>query len=379
MSESSGEKSFAPTAKRKRDAAERGDVLRSRELATLASVTLGALWLKLAGPWMLDGLRRSLRLGLAWDRADLDDFEPSRLLIDLLIAAAPPVLLLGAAIALVTIALELGLGGGGFIGGNLAPKVSRLNPLAGLARVFGPNGLIELGKSIAKAVVLGGIAYGWGRGNVLALAGLGGAGLAGQLAFAWRAITGLLFALSAGLLVIALADYPIQWVRRQQRLRMTLQEIKDEQKESDGSPENKAAVRSRQRKIAMSGVVSAMREAQFLVTNPSHFAVAMAWDPAKASAPLVLAKGRGDKALAMRELAAELTVPVLEYPVLARSLYFTTREKQVIREELYAAVATVLAFVLSVKRGERRTAPAVDVPVTLRFDSDGRLDPAVTV
>jgi flagellar biosynthetic protein FlhB len=121
-----------------------------------------------------------------------------------------------------------------------------------------------------------------------------------------------------------------------------------------------------------------MREAQFLVTNPSHFAVAMAWDPAKASAPLVLAKGRGDKALAMRELAAELTVPVLEYPVLARSLYFTTREKQVIREELYAAVATVLAFVLSVKRGERRTAPSVDVPVTLRFDSEGRLDPGVT-
>jgi flagellar biosynthetic protein FlhB len=273
--------------------------------------------------------------------------------------------------------LELGLGGGGFIGGNVAPKVSRLNPMSGLARVFGPNGWIELGKSVAKTAVLGAIAFAWGRGNLVALAGLGHATLAGQLAFAWRAVTGLLFALCAGLLVIALADYPLQWVRRQQRLKMTLQEIKDEQKESDGSPENKAAVRSRQRKIATSGVASAMREAQFLVTNPSHFAVAMAWDPAKASAPVVLAKGRGDKALAMRELAAEFTVPVLEYPVLARSLYFTTREKQPIREELYAAVATVLAFVLSVKRGERRTAPAVDVPVMLRFDSEGRLDPGV--
>jgi flagellar biosynthetic protein FlhB len=378
MSEASGEKSFAPTAKRKRDAAGRGDVLRSRELATLASVSLGALWLKLAGPWVLDSLGRGVRMGVAWNRADLDDFEPSRLLLDLLIITAPPVLLLGSAIAIVTVTLELGLGGGGFIGGNLAPKVSRLNPLAGLGRVFGPNGCIELGKNIAKALVLGVIAFAWGHGNLVALAGLGQAALAGQLAFAWHSITGLLFALSAGLLVIALADYPLQWVRRQQRLRMTLQEIKDEQKESDGSPENKAAVRSRQRKIAMSGVASAMREAQFLVTNPSHFAVAMAWDPAKAAAPVVLAKGRGDKALAMRELAAELTVPVLEYPVLARSLYFTTREKQAIREELYAAVATVLAFVLSVKRGERRTAPAVDVPVTLRFDSEGRVDPGVT-
>ena len=97
-----------------------------------------------------------------------------------------------------------------------------------------------------------------------------------------------------------------------------------------------------------------MRQAQFLVTNPSHFAVAMAWDPKRANAPVVVAKGRGEKALAMRELAAELAVPVLEYPVLARSLYFTTRERQAIREELYAAVAAVLAFVLSLKRGERR-------------------------
>jgi flagellar biosynthetic protein FlhB len=277
MSETSGEKTFAPTAKRKRDASARGDVLRSKELATLASVTLGALWLRLAGPWLLDALSRGLKLGLSWNRADLDHFEPGRLLIDLLIIAAPPVLLLGGGVALVTVTLELGLGGGGFIGGNLAPKGSRINPLSGLGRVFGPNGWIELGKSVIKAGLLGAIAYVWGRSNMLALAGLGDTGLAGQLAFGWKALTGLLFALAAGLLVIALADYPIQWLRRQQRLRMTLQEVKDEHKESDGSPENKAAIRRRQRQIAMSGVANAMRQAQFVVTNPSHFAVALSW------------------------------------------------------------------------------------------------------
>jgi len=378
MSESSGEKSFAPTEKRKRDAAKRGDVLRSKELATLASVTLGALWLRLAGPWLLDALSGGMRLGLSWKRADLDQFAPGRLLIDLLIAAAPPVLLLGGGIALVTIAVELGLGGGGFIGGNLAPKASRINPMSGLARVFGPNGWIELGKSVVKAGLLGAIAYAWARSNLLALAGLGNTGLAGQLAFGWSALTGLLFALAAGLLVIALADYPIQWLRRNKRLKMTLQEIKDEHKESDGSPENKAAIRRRQRQVAMSGVANAMRQAQFVVTNPTHFSVALSWDPEKASAPVVVAKGRGEKALAMRELAAELTLPVLEYPVLARALYFTTREKQMIREELYGAVAAVLAFVMSLKRGEHREAPAVDVPVTIRFDTEGRLDPAVT-
>jgi flagellar biosynthetic protein FlhB len=377
MSETSGEKNFAPTAKRKRDAVKRGDVLRSKELATLASVTLGALWLRLAGPWVLDSLGRGMRLGVSWRRADLDRFEPGRLLLDLLMIAIPPVLLLGGGIALVTIVLELGLGGGAFIGGNLAPKASRINPMSGLGRVFGPNGWIELGKSVVKAGLLGTITFAWGRSNLVALAGLGNASLSGQLAFGWKALTGLLFALAVGLFVIALGDYPIQWLRRQKRLRMTLQEVRDEHKESDGSPENKAAIRRRQRQVAMSGVASAMRQAQFVVTNPSHFAVALSWDPEKASAPVVVAKGRGEKALAMRELAAELTVPLLEDPVLARALYFTTREKQMIREELYGAVAAVLAFVVSLRRGEARTAPQVDVPVTIRFDTEGRPNPAI--
>ena len=101
----------------------------------------------------------------------------------------------------------------------------------------------------------------------------------------------------------------------------------------------------------------------------------MAYDPLKASAPIVVAKGRGEKALAMRELAAELALPTLEYPALARSVYFTTRENQVIREELYGAIAGVLAFVFSLKRGERPPTPAIEVPIALRFDTEGRLDP----
>jgi flagellar biosynthetic protein FlhB len=118
-----------------------------------------------------------------------------------------------------------------------------------------------------------------------------------------------------------------------------------------------------------------MRKAQFVVTNPTHFSVALSYDPTEAAAPVVLAKGAGEKALAMRELAAELDLPVLEYPALARSLYYTTRERQMIREELYVAVASVLAFVFSLKRGERPARPQVDVPVLLRFDTEGRLDP----
>jgi flagellar biosynthetic protein FlhB len=156
---------------------------------------------------------------------------------------------------------------------------------------------------------------------------------------------------------------------------MSQQELRDEHKESEGSPERKAAQRQRQRQYASGAVAKAMREAQFVLTNPHRFAVAMTYDPDRAAAPLVLAKGRGEKAMAMRELAAELGVPVLEYPPLARSVYFTTRENQTIREELYAAVASVLAFVLSLKRGEQRAAPVIEVPLELRFDAEGRRDP----
>ena len=186
----------------------------------------------------------------------------------------------------------------------------------------------------------------------------------------------LLFWLAGGLFVIAMFDLPVQIVRRIMRLRMTLQELRDENKDAEGAPEKKAAIKDRQRRIAMGGLVPAMQEAQFVITNPTHFAVALAYDPGKAPAPIVLAKGRGDKALAMRELAAEHAVPVLSYPALARSVFYTTREKRMIREEHYVAVAAILAFVLSLKRGERRAAPEISVPVTVRFDADGRPDPS---
>src|SRR5690606_1083680 len=141
----------------------------------------------------------------------------------------------------------------------------------------------------------------------------------------------------------------------------------------EGSPEAKGHRRQRQREIAAGGVAHAMREAQFVLTNPTHFAIAMVYDPEKASAPIVLAKGRGDKAMAMKDLARELGLPMLELPQLARSVYFTTRENQTIREELYSAIASVLAFVFSLKRGEHPATPLIEVPVELRFDADGRL------
>ena len=373
----SGEKTFDPTPKRKQDAAEKGDVLRSRELATAIAVLVGAGWLKFAGPWLFTAMQGTLRAGFTWDRQAIDQFAPGKALLSAMLSVVPPVLTLAGLVLILTLAGSLAAGDGRWVGSNALPKASRLDPMAGLKRMFGATGWIEAGKGLVKLALLGAIAWYWGRDWLARLFALGrGAAIGPQLAIAWDAITGLLFALSAGLVLIALIDWPVQWLRRNQRLKMSAEEIRDEHKEAEGSPEKKIAIRNKQRQLAMGGVAKAMREAQFVLTNPSHFSVAMAYDPAKASAPIVLAKGRGDKALAMRELAAELQVPMLEYPALARSVYFTTRENQIIREELYAAVAGVLAFVLSLKRGEQPLRPAIEVPVALRFDAEGRLDPA---
>ena len=371
MAEEAGEKTFAPTTKRKSEAVERGDVLRSRELTVATGMAVGVIWLIAAGPWLLRGLMRAMRLGLVWDHASIAAFDPGAMLITALWASLPPVMVLGVGVLAASLFVQLGLGDGAFVAGNLAPKASRLNPASGLARMFGPNGLIEIGKGLAKLALLGTLTAVWLRPRLAGLVGLGAGSLDAQLRFAGDALGMLLIWLASGLMLISLSDFPIQWLRRQRRLRMSRQEIRDEQKQTDGNPENKNAIRRRQRAVAGGAVRKAMSEAQFVITNPTHFAVAVKYDPDLAPAPIVTAKGRGDKALAMREMAAEMGVPLLEYPALARSVFYTTRENQVIREDLYVAVASVLAFVFSLKRGESPPAPQIEVPLAVRFDADG--------
>lgn len=372
MAETEGEKSFAPTEKRKKDAAQKGDVVRSRDLATAVGVLVGAIWLKFAGPWVFDVMQDTLRASLTIDRAAIEDFNPRKLLIGAMIVALPPVFLLGGLVLASSVFSQIGLSDGRWIPSNLAPKASRINPLSGLKRMFGAQGWIELGKGLAKLALMGTIAWIWGKGELSKLIGFGHGDIHGQLVIAWDTITSLALALAYGLLIIAVIDFPIQWLRRFFRLRMTLQEVKDESKESEGSPEQKAAIRQKQRQFAMGAMQAAMLKTQFVITNPSHFSVAMTYDPDLAPAPVVLAKGRGEKALAMRQLAAEMGIPLLEIPPLARSVYFTTRENQVIREDLYSAVAVVLAFVLSLKRGDAPVLPLIDVPMHMRFDAEGR-------
>lgn len=373
--ETPGEKTFAPTPKRLQDAAKKGDVLRSRELATAAATGAGALALWGLGAWMSEALAAIARAGFTFDARALDGFTPAARMGDAALAALPPVLALGAIVAALTTASQLLLGPDGrFVAGNAAFKVSRINPLTGLRRILGWQGLIELAKGLAKLALLGGIAWLWGRGRVPDLLLLGTLPLEAQVAAALDAVISLTGALLLGLVAIAAIDYPLQRFQRDKRLMMSLQEVRDENKQSEGSPEMKGARRQRQRDLARGGVAKAMKEAQFVIVNPLHFAVALTYDPARAPAPIVLAKGRGETALAIREIAGEEGLPVLEYPQLARAVYFTSRQGQMVREELYVALAALVAFVMALKRGARPRRPVIEVPQGLRFDGDGRPD-----
>jgi flagellar biosynthetic protein FlhB len=370
--ETPGEKTFAPTAKRRQDAAKKGDVLRSKELATFAATGTGALALFVLGPWLAESIAHTARAGFVFDRRALDGFAPGAAMADAATTILPPVFALGLAVALITAASQLLAGEGRFNAGNAGFKPSRINPLSGIKRILGWQGLIELGKGLLKLALLGGIAWFWGTSHLPSLMRLGRSPLEAQIGLATGAITSLVGALLAGLLMIAAIDYPLQRFQRDKRLKMSLQDMREEQKEAEGSPEMKSARRQRQRDLARGGVAKAMQDAQFVIVNPLHFAVALTYDPALAPAPVVLAKGRGETALAMREIAGENALPVLEYPQLARAVYFTTRPNQMVREELYVAIAALVAFVMALKRGQRPRPPVIDVPEELRFDGDGK-------
>ncbi len=367
------QKTEAPTQKRRRDAAEKGDVLQSRELGAAMVVLAGAGWIALAGPLMLGALERMLAGALAIDPAAVRDFDPAGAALAMVGAIALPLLSLFA----VTLAAAIGtpalLGSLGFRWGAIGFKADKLDPLAGLRRIFGLQGLVELGKSLAKVILLGGVGVWLIMGQTRSLTTLGRGEIVPALAELGHIFVIAIMVMALALAVIAGIDIPAQIMQRGGRLRMTKQEIKDETKETEGSPELKGAIRRRQAEVLRGSARTAITEATVVLTNPTHFAVALRYRPGLDAAPTVVARGRGATAEAIRALAGESKVPILSYPQLARAIYFTTRAGQVIREDLYIAVATVLAFVFNVDEAMRRNAvpPVVEVPPAARFDESG--------
>lgn len=368
------QKKHLPTAKRKADAEKNGDVLVSKELATATMMTLAAAWLYLAGGWFFEANLKLVRSGLVLSAADFREFAPAENAGRISLSIGLPfisLLLLTLAVAVATPAL---IGALGWRSSAMSFKGSRINPLAGLKRMFGAQGAIELAKAVAKVAVLGGIGY-WAMARELpAIMGLAAVDLHMGVARAGQAIASAFLALSLGLLLIAGVDVPVQIFQRRSRLMMTDQELKDELKQSEGSPEMKMARRARAQEMLTGSAHKAVSEATVILTNPTHFAIALRYRPGVDFAPVVAARGRGEVALAIKALAKERGVPCLEYPQLTRAIYFTSKAGRTVSEDLYVAVAAILAFVFQLERAlaEGRAQPRVDVPADKRFDENGR-------
>ena len=367
-----GDKTEAPTPKRKEKAAEDGNILKSKDFATALVVMAGVAWLIFAGPSLISACKAVMAASFQFDRGDVEDFSPWRPLQEAGTKLLPSLITLFAVSVIATIVSSAGLGSLTWNNKLIAFKGNRINPASGLKRILGPQGWIELGKSLLKVVLLGVIGgYMLWKSSRTTL-GLSSSSLGDAIAALGGTFIGIMIAMAGGLLAIALFDVPIQIVQLLSKLRMTKQEIRDEHKESEGSPEAKGHQRAMQRAIATGGVRKAVQEAHVVLTNPTHFAVALRYDRGRDQVPVVVAKGRGATALAIRDVAGECSVPILEYPMLARAVYYTSREGQEVRDDLYVAIATVLAFVFNLNAAAGGVGqPPIDVPEGARFDEHG--------
>ncbi|GAA0865375.1 flagellar biosynthesis protein FlhB [Sphingopyxis soli] len=368
------QKTEQPTAKKLADSAREGDVLMSKELATALMMLAGAGWLFAAGGWLVQSAGELLKRGLTLGADDVAHFAPGEAVMRNGVEILLPLSSLFALALVASVAAPAMLGSFGWRGKAIAFKGNRMNPLSGIKRIFGPQGLIELVKSLAKVLLLGTIGYWLVANSLPAIMSMAQADLNGAIGLAGKSVGHAMLAMAGGLVVIALIDVPAQWYQRNRRLMMSKQEVKEEMRQSDGAPELKQAQRQRQHEILSGSARKAVSDATVVLTNPTHFSVALRYRPGQDAAPVVVARGRGDVALSIRELARGAHVPILEYPALTRAIYFTARAGRTIPEELFVAAATVLAFVFQLERAvaEGISKPSVDVPPSHRFDPEGR-------
>ncbi|KAA1012430.1 flagellar type III secretion system protein FlhB [Paraburkholderia panacisoli] len=366
------EKTESATPRRLQKAREEGQIVRSRELSTFALLAAGFY-----GAWGMSGsigehLQNMLRASLTFDHAS--SFETRRMLIGAgaasregLYALLPVLGFTGLAALLAPLAL----GGWQLSAKGFEAKFSRLNPIAGFGRMFSINGPIQLGMSLAKTLVvgiIGGTAIWNRREEILALATQP---LNLALANSMHLIAVCCGMTVAGMFAVAALDVPYQLWQFHKKLRMTKEEVKREHRESEGDPHIKGKIRQQQRAIARRRMMAEVPKADVVVTNPTHFAVALRYTDGEMRAPKVVAKGVNLVAARIRELAAEHNVPLLEAPPLARALYHNVDLNREIPGPLYGAVAEVLAWVYQLRRfktegGVVPVAPTeLDVPAEL--------------
>lgn len=344
------EKSQEPTSKRLADARKKGQVPRSRELNTMALTLLGVATLMLLAGHFNQGFENQFRQHLVLSRADM--FDPNAVLDHFVSAVQQAVGMLlpfFAVMVVVAVLASVALGGFNVSFESMQPKLSKLDPIKGLKRVFGPKGLMELLKSLAKFVLVGAVTalvlWSW-KGDIIALGDkdIGVALPEGLQMIGWAAML-----IGSTMILMALIDVPFQMWQHKKELKMTQQEVKDEFKQTEGRPEVKGRIRQMQREMAQARMMAEVPKADVIVTNPTHYAVALRYDPDSMRAPILIAKGRDLIAANIREVGDEHDIPRIEAPILARAIYFNTEIDQAIPAGLFLAVAQLLAYVFQLQ------------------------------
>ncbi|WP_288649961.1 flagellar biosynthesis protein FlhB [Pseudomonas sp. UBA5568] len=377
-SESGQDKTEEPTEKRKRDAREKGEIARSKELNTVAVTLAGAGGILAFGGYLAETLLEMMRMNFSLTREIIvDERSMGAFLLTsgkMAIWAVQPILIL---LFVISFVAPIVLGGFVFSGSLLQPKFSRMNPLSGIKRMFSMNALTELLKALAKFFVILVVAVAVLASDRQALLSIANEPLEQAIIHSLQVVGWSALWMSTGLLLIAAADAPFQLWQTHKKMKMTKQEVRDEYKDSEGKPEVKQRIRQLQREVSQRRMMAAVPQADVIITNPTHYAVALQYDPENGnSAPLLLAKGSDFMALKIREIGAEHKIQILESAALARAIYYSTEVEHEIPAGLYLAVAQVLAYVFQIRqyhagKGKRPDPLKTDLPIPpdLRRDS----------
>jgi flagellar biosynthetic protein FlhB len=360
------EKTEQASPKRLESAREEGDVPRSRELATCTVLFAAGLGLLMMGEHMNLALKATMTAGLHFDRTMA--FEPllllaktSEMVSSLLLAFAPFALLL----VVVAMASPVVIGGWVFSSKAFTPQFNRLNPMRGLGNLFSKNAAMELVKSIAKTLLVATVAYMVISHDITPILSLSLLPLKSSISQVNDLMLMGFLSIVGALVFIAAIDVPYQLYHYANKLKMTKEEVRQESKESEGNPEIKARVRQQQREMAKRRMMSEIPKADVVITNPTHYAVAIKYQDAGMNAPIVVAMGADLVALKIREIATENNIVTMEAPKLARALFAHAELGGEIPEALYSAVAEVLAYVFQMRTFKKEGGFRPEIPKTL--------------
>jgi flagellar biosynthetic protein FlhB len=373
--DSSQEKTEEATPRRLEKAKEDGETARSKELATTAVLMAGAGGLLIFGTHLGAALEAIMRDAFTIERSAI--FDMRHMSVQLIASAKEAAWALSPILAMLLVAAiagSIGIGGLLFSGKSIAPKLSRMNPIKGIGRMFSARSLIELFKAIAKVGLVLTIAILILDVRTADLLAIAEEPTVPAMEHVLWTLGWSFFLLSCATILIAIIDVPFQIYDHQKKLKMTMQEVKDEYKDSEGKPEVKGRIRQLQREMSQRRMMQDVPTADVVITNPTHYAVALKYDQNSMAAPVVVAKGGDELAFKIMEIARENKVEILRTPPLARAVYHNSDIGQEIPDGLYMAVAQVLAYVFQLRQfrkghADKPTMPVFPIPSDLRRDS----------